>query len=108
MLTFPAGNTPQIRERAAQYEAGEITREEYDFHDMMKRNELSNVAFYTQSIGEIFILAVTVGILFAVHAQIPANNNWSLVVLIAFATAVWVAVAIPWFILEKRRPGQGK
>ena len=61
---FPglARNTPQLREKAKEFERGEITREEYDFADSMKRNELSNVAFYTQSVGEIFILAVIVGV----------------------------------------------
>lgn len=34
------------------------------------------------------------------------NNNWGLSVLIAFATGVWVLCAIPWFIIERRRPGQ--
>lgn len=61
---FPglARNTPHLREKAQQYETGEITREEYDFADSMKRNELSNTAFYVQSLGEIVILAVTVGV----------------------------------------------
>lgn len=35
-----------------------------------------------------------------------ANNNWGLVVLVAFASGVWLLLAIPWFFLEKRRPGQ--
>lgn len=74
---------------------------------MMKRNELSNTAFYVQSIFEILILAVIVGIMFALHVNDSAeNNNWGLSVLIAFATGVWILCAIPWFVLEKRRPGQ--
>jgi MFS-type transporter involved in bile tolerance (Atg22 family) len=61
---FPglARNTPHLREKAKQFEQGEITREEYDFADSMKRNELSNTAFYVQSLGEIVILAVIVGV----------------------------------------------
>lgn len=35
-----------------------------------------------------------------------ANNNWGLSVLIAFATGVWLLLSIPWFLFEKRRPGQ--
>jgi MFS-type transporter involved in bile tolerance (Atg22 family) len=106
---FPglARNTPELRERARQYENGEIERIEYDFHDMMKRNELSNVAFYVQSMGEIVILAVIVGVMFGVNVNASeAANNWGLSVLIAFATGVWLLLAIPWFVLEKRRPGQ--
>ncbi|KAK3712933.1 hypothetical protein LTR37_008818 [Vermiconidia calcicola] len=106
---FPglARNTLELRDKAKEFEAGEISREQYDFADSMKRNELSNVAFYVQSMGEIVILAVIVGIMFGVNVNASqANNNWGLSVLIAFATGVWLLLAIPWFILEKRRPGQ--
>ena len=65
------------------------------------------MAFYIQSVGEIFILAVIVGVLFGVNVNASqANNNYGLSVLIAFATGVWLLLALPWFILEKRRPGQ--
>lgn len=106
---FPglARNTKELRIKADEFAEGRITRAEYDFADMMKRNELSNTAFYVQSIFEIVILAVIVGIMFGLHVNdSEANNNWGLSVLIAFATGVWILCAIPWFILEKRRPGQ--
>ena len=106
---FPglARNTMELREKARQYEAGEITRDEYDLADSMKRNQLSNWSFYIQSVAEIFILAIIVGIMFGVNVNSStANNNWGLSVLIAFATGVWILVAMPWFVLEKRRPGQ--
>lgn len=106
---FPglARNTRELRDRAREFEQGEISRDEYDFHDSMKRNELQNVAFYVQSLGEIVILAVIVGVLFGVNVQASvANNNWGLSVLIAFASGVWLLLALPWFWMEKRRPGQ--
>lgn len=106
---FPglARNTKDLRIKAEEFAEGKIDRAEYEFADMMKRNELSNVAFYTQSVFEILILAVIVGIMFALHVNdSAANNNWGLSVLIAFATGVWILCAIPWFVLEKRRPGQ--
>ena len=106
---FPglARNTPQLRAKAEEYAAGTITRDDYDYADTMQRSRLSNMAFYIQSCGEIIILAIIVGILFAVHVQdSEANNSYGLSVLIAFATGVWVLLAIPWFVLEKRRPGQ--
>lgn len=106
---FPglARNTPEMRNKAQEYEAGDIDRDEYDFHDMMARNKISNVAFIAQSFFEIIFLAILVGILFAIRVQdSPENNDWGLSVVIAYTTAIWVAVAIPWFILEKRRPGQ--
>lgn len=107
--SFPglARNTPELRHKAEEYQAGEITREEYDYADTLKRSELSNMAFYIQSLGEIVILATIVGIMFGINVNAStANNNWGLSVLIAFATGVWLLLAIPWFIKEKRRAGQ--
>lgn len=106
---FPglARNMPEMRQKAEEYENGQITRDEYDFADMMQRNRIYNVAFIMQSSGEIVILAILVGILFALDVNASAENNlWGLSVLIAYATGVWILLAIPWFILEKRRPGQ--
>lgn len=102
-----ARNTPELRRKAEEYQAGEITREEYDYADSLKRSELSNMAFYIQSLGEIVILAIIVGILFSLHVNSStANNNWGLSVLIAFGTGAWLLLAIPWFLKEKRRAGQ--
>ena len=106
---FPglARNTPELRATAEQYTRGQIDREAYDFADMMQRNRISNVAFIAQSAGEILILAVIVGIMFGLHVNASeANNNWGLSVLIAFASGVWLLLAIPWFLWEKRRPAQ--
>lgn len=105
---FPglARNTRKMRAKAQAYEDGEITRQEYDHADSMKRNQLSNMAFVTQSAGEMVILAIIVGVLFGLNVDAStANNNWGLSVLIAFASGVWLLLSIPWFILEKRRPG---
>lgn len=105
---FPglARNTVPLREQARKYEDGEISRDEYDKSDSMKRNELSNVAFFVQSAGEIIILVVIVGIMFGLNVDAStANNNYGLSVLIAFASGVWLLLSIPWFVLEKRRPG---
>ena len=106
---FPslARNTPELRLKAEQYTAGNITRDEYDFADMIQRSRLANMAFYIQSLGEIVILAVIVGVLYGVNVNASVeNNNYGLSVLIAFATGVWVLLAVPWFVVEKRRPGQ--
>ena len=106
---FPglARNTRALRDEARKYESGEISREQYEFTDSMKRNEISNTAFYIQSLGEILILAVIVGIMFGIGVnESEQKNNWGLSVLIAFATGVWLLLALPWFGLEKKRPGQ--
>lgn len=106
---FPglARNTRTMRDKAREFDAGDITRDEYNTVDSMKRNELSNTAFYVQSVGELFILAAIIGIMFSLHVNASTeNNNYGLSVLIAFASGVWLVLAIPWFIIEKRRPGQ--
>ena len=106
---FPclARNTPQLRAKAEELTNRTITRDDYDYADSLQRSRLSNMAFYIQSCGEIIILAIIVGLLFGVHVTASeANNNYGLSALIAFATGVWLLLAIPWFILEKRRPGQ--
>ena len=106
---FPmlARNTEEMKDKADAYAAGAISSDEYDYADSMKRSQLANIAFYVQSVAEIGILAVIVGIMFGVHVDdSDANNNWGLSVLIAFASGVWLLVSLPWFFLEKRRPGQ--
>ncbi|KAK2766240.1 hypothetical protein FQN54_007756 [Arachnomyces sp. PD_36] len=106
---FPslARNSKKLRDKADDLLAGTITRDEYDRADTMKRSQIANIAFYIQSLGEIVILAVIVGIMFAIDVNASeANNNWGLSVLIAFVSGVWLLLSIPWFFLEKRRPGQ--
>ncbi|KAK6001746.1 hypothetical protein QM012_002236 [Aureobasidium pullulans] len=101
-----ARNTREIRAKARDFVDGTITRKEYEHADSMKRNELSNVAFYIQSCGEMIILAVIVGIMFAMHVDdSTANNNYGLSVLIAFSSGVWLLLSLPWFFMEKKRPG---
>ncbi|GAP85522.1 putative autophagy protein [Rosellinia necatrix] len=105
---FPslARNTPHLREAARAYAEGEISQADYDHLDEMERSKLSNMAFCIQSLGEIVILAIIVGILFGVNVNASTEaNNWGLSVLIAFATAVWLVLSIPWFLIEKKRPG---
>lgn len=55
-------NTPEVREKARQLEEKEISEDEYDHVNMMKRNQLSNVAFIWQSLGEILILVILIGV----------------------------------------------
>ena len=96
-----------MREDAERYNAGIISRDDYDYADTMQRSRLSNMAFYIQSCGEVVILAAIVGVLYGVDVRASqANNNYGLSVLISFVTGVWLVLSIPWFFLEKRRPGQ--
>ncbi|KAM0461977.1 hypothetical protein ACHAPV_002525 [Trichoderma viride] len=105
---FPslARNTTKLKDSRLQYESGDITLGELDRRDEMERSRLSNVSFYIQSVGEVVILAIIVGIMFGLKVDDSAeNNNWGLSVLIAFATAVWLVLSLPWFFVEKKRPG---
>ena len=73
----------------------------------MKRNEISNMGLYFCGIGQLPFVAIGIGILFALDANVSvANNNWALSALIAWTASYWLMTAIPWFVLEKRRPGQ--
>ncbi|KAG5923323.1 hypothetical protein E4U42_004996 [Claviceps africana] len=105
---FPslARNTQHLREARTAYENGELTRQELDRRDELERSRLSNVGFCIQSVGEVVMLAIIVGIMFGLKVdESTANNNWGLSVLITFSTACWLALSIPWFVLEKTRPG---
>lgn len=106
---FPglARDTPEVQEAEHQLATGEITNDDYLRVDMLQRNRLSNVSFYVQSVVEIVILAVILGILKAMHSDDSIEQNtYSNAVLVAFSTAIWLVVAVPWFILEKNRPGE--
>ncbi|KAJ9130749.1 Autophagy-related protein [Coniochaeta hoffmannii] len=105
---FPAlaRGLPAMREARARVAEGGMTGREFARLDERERSRLANVAFYVQSVGEVVILAVIVGIMFALHVNDGTEqNNWGLSVLVAFATACWVALSLPWFVLEKTRPG---
>ena len=107
--SFPglARNTSAMKEKAEEYKAGTISRETYDLFDSMKRNEISNLSAMWSGIGEIPIIAVGVGILYSVHANSSTEaNNWGLSVAITWSSAAWLLCSIPWFVLEKKRPGQ--
>ncbi|KAB8339325.1 hypothetical protein FH972_022258 [Carpinus fangiana] len=105
---FPglARNSREMREKAEQLTAGEISREAYDQADSLKRSHFASIAFYVSSMGELVILAIIVGIMFGIDVNASTENNtWGLSVLVAFGTGAWVLLSIPWFVLEKRRPG---
>ncbi|KAG9763919.1 hypothetical protein KCU73_g1202, partial [Aureobasidium melanogenum] len=57
-------------------------------------------------VGLIAYQAIIVGIMFAMHVDdSTANNNYGLSVLIAFSSGVWLLLSLPWFFMEKKRPG---
>ncbi|KAJ3496312.1 hypothetical protein NLG97_g2743 [Lecanicillium saksenae] len=107
IAAFPslARNTQHLKDAREKYRNGEISYEELSRRDELERSRLSNVAFWVQSVVEIFLLAIMIGIMLAIKNGTENDNNWALSVLITFATAYWLAFSIPWFFVEKTRPG---
>ncbi|TVY42175.1 Autophagy-related protein [Lachnellula occidentalis] len=100
---FPglARNTPEMKDKADAYIAGTITRDEYNYADSLMRSRLANVALCIQSLAEVFMLAIIIGIMFGLKVKdSDANNNWGLSVIITFGSAIWLIVSLPWFFLE--------
>ncbi|KAL7279297.1 hypothetical protein ACG7TL_007138 [Trametes sanguinea] len=105
---FPglARNLPCVQESAAKTISGEKTLAEHADYESLERNRISNVSFAVCSAGEIVILAIMVGILKGLHSDASTENNTkAFSALIAFSGGVWLLCALPWFFLEKRRPG---
>ncbi|KAF8434079.1 MFS general substrate transporter [Boletus edulis BED1] len=97
---------PEVQESARQARDGTKDTDEHAAFESLSRNRVSNISFTVSSVGEIFILVIMVGILEGLKAgESTENNTKAFSVLIAFSGAVWLACALPWFILEKRRPG---
>ncbi|KAK4702256.1 hypothetical protein P7C70_g3970, partial [Phenoliferia sp. Uapishka_3] len=106
---FPqlARNLPEMQDSQEKLIVGETTPEAHAKLDSFSRNRISNIAFTVCSCGELVVLAVLVGILFAVHSNASVENNTSaLSIVSAYSGGVWVVCALPWFFLEKTRPGQ--
>lgn len=97
---------PEVQESAREAQAGSKTLEEHTKFESLSRNRVSNISFAVSSVGEVFILVIMVGILEAMKVgDSTENNTKAFSVLIAFSGAVWLLCALPWFVLEKRRPG---
>lgn len=105
---FPglARDLPEVKESAAQVDDGTKSVHEHADYESIARNRISNVSFAICSAGEIVILAIMVGILKGLHSDASTENNTkAFSVLIAFSGGIWLLCALPWFFLEKRRPG---
>lgn len=97
---------PEVQESARQTKEGSKTPEEHAKLESMFRNRISNVSFALSSAGEAISLVMMVGILKAMKAgDSTENNTKAYSVMIAFSGGIWLVCALPWFVLEKRRPG---
>ncbi|KAN0093258.1 Autophagy-related protein 22-like protein [Tylopilus felleus] len=105
---FPglARDLTEVQKSAREVEQGTKRADEHAALESLFRNKVSNISFTVSSVGEIFILVIMVGILEGMKAgESTENNTKAFSALIAFSGAVWLACALPWFFLEKRRPG---
>ncbi|KIK55158.1 hypothetical protein GYMLUDRAFT_248957 [Collybiopsis luxurians FD-317 M1] len=97
---------PEVKQSLVEVKEGKKDLEAHTKFTSLSRNRVSNIAFTVQSVGEVIILAIMVGILRGLKSdESTENNTKAFSVLIAFAGGVWLLVALPWFFLEKRRPG---
>lgn len=96
-----------MRRKAEELKAGSISRAEYDRIDSMSRSEMYNIPNYIVSPFQVLILAICVIILYRLDTnESDAKSDWGVSVVIAFVSALGLVFALPWFVLEKRRPGQ--
>ncbi|KDE02898.1 hypothetical protein MVLG_06583 [Microbotryum lychnidis-dioicae p1A1 Lamole] len=99
-------NLPEMQQAQRDLVAGETTLEAFNTLDMMSRNRLSNIAFAVCSLGEVVVLFILAGILYGIKANgSVVQNIRALSIVCAYSAAVWILCALPWFILEKHRPG---
>jgi MFS-type transporter involved in bile tolerance (Atg22 family) len=105
---FPklAHDLPEARRVKEQFVNGEITEDEYELQTSMARSKIMNMSWIWNNVGFCIVCAITLGALFAVHANDgTAQNNWGYSISVAVSTGFWVILAIPWFLWEKKRPG---
>ncbi|KAF9223902.1 MFS general substrate transporter [Gyrodon lividus] len=97
---------PEVQESAKEVQEGTKDMDEHVAFESLSRNRVSNISLTISSVGEIFILVLMVGILEGMKAgDTTENNTRAFSALIAFSGAVWLVCALPWFFIEKRRPG---
>ncbi|SJL09804.1 related to autophagy protein (Atg22) [Armillaria ostoyae] len=105
---FPglARDLPEVKGSLTELNDGHKSQQDHELLTSLARNRISNISFTVCSAGEIIILAVMVGILKGLRSdESTENNTKAFSVLIAFSGGVWLLCALPWFMLEKRRPG---
>ncbi|KAG8744144.1 hypothetical protein FRC10_010713 [Ceratobasidium sp. 414] len=105
---FPglARSLPEMQESKRALDAGDTTLAEHQTLDSLSRNRISNISFTICSAGEILLLAVMVGMLKGMHSDSGTEaNTKAFSALIALSGGFWLLCAIPWFVLERRRPG---
>ncbi|KJA29632.1 hypothetical protein HYPSUDRAFT_125838 [Hypholoma sublateritium FD-334 SS-4] len=99
---FPrlARNTLRSRTLREKFEAGDISREEYEVEESLEKNRISNISTTHSNIGYIATLCLNLSVLLPL-ANNPKVNNYTLVL----TNAYWVVTGIWWFLFQQPRPG---
>ncbi|KAH8892866.1 hypothetical protein GQ53DRAFT_718477 [Thozetella sp. PMI_491] len=99
---FPrlARNTPKTKEARAKLDAGEISTESYEETEMLERNRLSNISTAHSNWGFVITLALNLSILLPL-ADNPLVDQYTLLL----TNFYWIALGLPWFFLQEKRPG---
>lgn len=105
---FPklAHDLPEVHKAKEDLLNGTITKEEFEYTCSIQRSRIVNISWAYNNIGFLICCALSLAALFGLHAEDSvANNNWGYSVALAVCTGIWILLAIPWFIFEKKRPG---
>ncbi|RSH90427.1 hypothetical protein EHS25_001032 [Saitozyma podzolica] len=99
---FPrlARNTQKTKDARAALDRGEIATEDYERVEMLERNRLSNISTAHSNWGYLLTLALNLSILLPL-ADNPLVDQYTL----AFTNCYWIVCGLPWFFLQKKRPG---
>ncbi|KAK0534398.1 hypothetical protein OC842_002661 [Tilletia horrida] len=100
---------PEVRKSAEKLSAQppQTTAEDHAALQSLQSNRVVNISFGVQAAGEIVILAFIQAMLSGVHADRDTHHNTiALSACAGFGGATWLLFAMPWFFLEKHRPGQ--
>ncbi|KAF8485833.1 autophagy-related protein 22-like protein [Russula ochroleuca] len=99
-------NLPEVQASADEEKKGLKSLDEHFRFESLARNRISNISLAVSSAVEVLILPSMVGILKALKSDTSVENNTKAFnVLLSFCGGVLLLCAIPWFIVEKRRPG---
>ncbi|TXT13410.1 hypothetical protein VHUM_00777 [Vanrija humicola] len=99
---FPrlARNTAKTKEARRQFDNQEISAAEYESVEMLERNRISNISTAHSNWGYLITLALNLSLLLTITSN-PKVNNYVLV----FTNCYWVVLGLPWFFMQKNRPG---
>ncbi|KAI5477498.1 hypothetical protein MNV49_006345 [Pseudohyphozyma bogoriensis] len=105
---FPglAADSPEMIQADKDLADGVLSPEEHGIKAMLKRSAIASNSFVLGSYGAVPIYLLCLPIVYGLHSDRSiAEQNHAYAALLAFVAAVQLAVSIPWFFCEQRRPG---